>query len=141
MTNVETLESHMIRMEIPYEQVGDGTWVLYPDDASNAQVAVKVEDPIVLFSIQLFDLDQATRDREGLFRRLLELNSELLHASYALEGNDVVLAGALQLEEMDFTEFQAMIDDMSMALDNHYEKLAPWVAPRKQGDQIAGGDA
>lgn len=128
MSTVEALESHMIKMGTPYEQVGENTWVLHADNAHRAPIAIKMEDPIVLFSIQLFQLVQANEDKEGLFRRLLELNSELLHTSYALQGNGVVLAGALQLESLDFNEFQAMVDDMSMALDNHYDKLSPWMA-------------
>jgi hypothetical protein len=124
----------MIKMGTPYEQVGDNTWVLHPDNAHRAPIAIKAEDPIILFSIQLFQLEQANEDREGLFRRLLELNSELLHTSYALQGNGVVLAGALQLESLDFIEFQAMVDDMSMALDNHYDKLSPWMSSHTSDD-------
>jgi hypothetical protein len=72
-----------------------------------------------------------------LFRRLLELNSELLHSSYSLQGDQVVLSGAQQLENLDFNEFQAMVDDMCMALDNHYDKIAPMVTTP---DQAAGAE-
>lgn len=135
MSSDEVLESHLIKLGAPYEHVGDGTYVLFADDARRAPLAVQLEEPIVLFSIQLFELGQATEDREGLFRRLLELNSELVHTSYALQGDRVVLSGALQLQSLDFEEFQAMIDDMSMALDNHYEKLAPWVSHKGESAQ------
>jgi hypothetical protein len=126
MSSVDILDSHMIQVGLPYEPVGEGTWVIQTETAHPAQIAVSVDDPIVLFAIPMFDLAEDLADREGLFRTLLELNRELLHSSYALEGDSVVLSGAQQIENLDFNEFQAMIDDMSMALDKHWDKLAPW---------------
>ena len=126
MSDAEQLESHLIQLGYPYESVGGGTWVVIPDTARRAPIAIKAQDPIVLFSVQLFELRPDITDREGLFRRLLELNSGLLHSSYALQNEQVVLAGAQPLESLDFNEFQAMIDDMCMALDNHYDALAAW---------------
>ncbi len=126
MSSVDVLDSHLIQTGLPYDSVGEGTWLIQTDTAHPAQIAVSVDDPIVLFAIPMFDLQDEVTDREGLFRTLLELNSELLHSAYALEGDAVVLSGAMQVENLDFNEFQAMIDDMSMALDKHWDKLAPW---------------
>jgi hypothetical protein len=75
----------------------------------------------------MFKVDPALVRREELYRTLLELNAQLLHSGYALQGDQIVLAGAQQLENLDFNEFQAVLEDMSMALDNHYEKIAPWL--------------
>ena len=38
----------------------------------------------------------------------------------------MVLSGALQTENLDGNEFQAIIDDLTMTLDNHLDKLADW---------------
>jgi hypothetical protein len=138
MSTVDDVDSFLIKAGLRYEQIAEGTWVLHPESARAAQIGVKIEDPIVLFSIQLFELDDGIGDRETLFRRLLELNSELLHASYSLQGNQVVLSGAQQLENLDFNEFQAMVDDMCMALDNQYDKIRPMIASKK--DQAAAAE-
>ena len=127
MSDVEQIESHLIQLGFPYENLGEGTWVVVPETARRAPIAIKAQDPIVLFSVQLFELRPDIPDREALFRRLLELNSGLLHSSYALQNDQVVLAGAQALQSLDFNEFQAMIDDMCMALDNHYDALAAWI--------------
>ncbi len=126
MSSADKLDSFLLNSGLPYEQIADGTWVLHTDSARNASLGVKIEDPIVLISIQLFELGEG--DHTAVFRMLLELNSELLHASYSLQGSQLVLSGAQQLENLDFNEFQAMVDDMCMALDNHYDKIAPMVA-------------
>jgi len=126
MSSADKLDSFLLNSGLPYEQIADGTWVLHTESARNASLGVKIEDPIVLISIQLFELGEG--DHADVFRMLLELNSELLHASYSLQGSQLVLSGAQQLENLDFNEFQAMVDDMCMALDNHYAKIAPMVA-------------
>jgi len=126
MSSADKVDSFLIKSGLPYEQIADGTWVLHPESAHSASLGVKIEDPIVLFSIQLFELRDG--NHAHVFRTLLELNSELLHASYSLQGSQLVLSGAHQLENLDFNEFQAMVDDMCMALDNHYAKIAPMVS-------------
>jgi hypothetical protein len=137
MSTADDVDSFLIKSGLRYDQIADGTWVLHPESARHAQIGVKIEDPIVLFSIQMFELDEGVGEPATLFRRLLELNSELLHSSYSLQGDQVVLSGAQQLENLDFNEFQAMVDDMCMALDNHYDKIAPMVTTP---DQAAGAE-
>lgn len=124
--NAEKLESYMLRMEVPNEPIGDGTWALTPQSLRNNRILVKISDPIVLFTTPIFRVTEATPNKEGLFRRLLELNEELLHCAYGLESEQIVLSGSHQLENLDFNEFQALLDDMSMGLDRHLNELVFW---------------
>jgi hypothetical protein len=148
MSSVDDLDSHLIQTGLPYEQIGHNTWVIQPDSAHPAQIAVSADVPIVLFSVPVLELTAALRDDVKLYRCLLELNAELLHSSYSLQGDKVVLSGAQQIANLDFNEFQAMIDDMCMALDNHWDKLAPWGLQGKsrrsaqgEGEAAAEGSA
>jgi len=70
----------------------------------------------------------ASDDRKtGLFRQLLELNAkDLVHGSYGLEGDQVVLTDALELADLDFSEFEASYDSMTLALASHLSALAPY---------------
>lgn len=126
MSRLDDLDSHLTRTGLPYEQIGHNTWVIQTESAHPAQIGVSADDPIVLFSISMFELTDGLADREELFKLLLEFNSELLHSSYSLQSDKVMLSGAQQLENLDFNEFQAMIDDMCMAVDKHWDKLAKW---------------
>lgn len=126
MATVDEIDSHLIQTGLPYEQLGDGTWLLTPESAHPARIVVKADDPIVLFTIPVLDIGPGVQNTEELFRMLLTLNSELLHSSYSLQAERIVLSGAQQLENLDFNEFQAMIDDMCMALDRHWDRLSPW---------------
>ncbi|MEX1367049.1 MAG: hypothetical protein AB1Z98_28235 [Nannocystaceae bacterium] len=137
MSSVEDLDSYFIQTGLPYEQAGTNTWVITPESAHPAQIGVSADDPVVVFSIVMFSLGGQEVDHEGLFRCLLELNAELLHSSYSLQNDRVVLSGAQQLENLDFNEFQAMIDDMCMALDRHWDQLAEWGRPASQSQAPA----
>jgi hypothetical protein len=64
-------------------------------------------------------------NREELFQTLLTLNAaEMMHGAYGLEGGKIVISDALQLENLDFNEFQATIDDITLAVADHYPRLA-----------------
>jgi hypothetical protein len=124
--NLERLESHLFQTGLRFEPVGDRTWVMFPDTSARATIAIRLSEPIVLFTVPVLTLSPELADKEGLFRRLLSLNSELMHSSYGLEGDHVVLSAAHAVDTLDFPEVQAMIDDICMALDSHSEQLGPW---------------
>ena len=66
-------------------------------------------------------MDLPRADREALYRTLLSLNTaEMVHGAFGLEGDAVVIVHALDLENLDFNEFQAVIDDVSLAIARHY---------------------
>jgi len=127
-TSADNVESLLLRSGAAFDQLDPTTWVLQLDNHHRSRVVVKVEDPIVLFSLPLgmLDMIDGLADRERLYRTLLELNSDFMHNAYAIEGERLVLSGALQSENLDANEFQAIIDDLTMTLDNHLEKLSNW---------------
>lgn len=134
MSYTDTLESYIHRMELAADKVSADTWVVAPESCRHARIILRLDEPIVLYTSPLFSVSEATPDQLGLFRKLLQLNDQILHCAYALDGNQVVLSGAHQVADLDFSEFQAMIEDMSMALDSHLEQLAPWrSAPAQEG--------
>lgn len=124
-TSADNVESLLFRAGVPFDQLDPTTWVLQLDNQHRSRVVVKVEEPIVLFSLSLGVLDEVD-NREALYRTLLELNADFMHNAYAIEGERVVLSGALQTENLDANEFQAVIDDLTMTLDSHLEKLSNW---------------
>lgn len=125
-TSAENVESMLFRSGAPFDQIDPTTWVLRLENHHRSRVIVKVAEPIVLFSVPLGTLDDSIGNRESLYRTLLEFNADFMHSAYAIEGERVVLSGALQTENLDANEFQAIIDDLTMTLDQHLDKLADW---------------
>jgi hypothetical protein len=66
----------------------------------------------------------------ALSRRLLELNaSDLVHGSYGIAEGAVVLTEALELSHLDYEEFRASYEGMTLALAEHLKELAAYREP------------
>ena len=124
MRTREDIESYLTRAEVPFEVVGDeGMW-LVRDVTLGENIAIQAADSLLLFRVKVLALGDVT-DRAALFEELLKLNaSDLVHGSYGIADDSVVLTCTLQMENLDYNELQAVLDDFSLALANHYEQLA-----------------
>jgi hypothetical protein len=123
MRSVEDLEHYLIRLGMPYREVGDSTWVIQDEYDQIDNIVVKWSPPLVIFRVKLMDVDGA--DQAALFRKLLELNaSQMVHGAFGIEGNSVVVVDTLQAENLDYNEFMASVDSLTMAITTHYKELA-----------------
>jgi len=123
MKSAEDVESYLLRMGVPYETVKPGIWLVKTDGQGAAPLVVSLAGPVVAFRLKVMDLPKT--GREELYRALLSLNTtEMVHGAYGLEGEAVVIIHALELENLDLNEFQAVIDDMAMAVAKHQPQLA-----------------
>ncbi len=85
-------------------------------------VAVQYEPPLIVLQLKFMELPAERDDaRFGAFyRRLLELNAtEIVHGSYGIEGDEVVISDALELETLDFHELRSSYESMMLAASSH----------------------
>lgn len=122
MRTPQDIERYMLEADLSYKEIGDGTWLINDEEARIWNLVIRYEEPVLLFRIKIMDIPE--KNREELYKMLLELNAEeMLHSSYGIEGDSIILSSALPVENLDFNEFQAVIDDMSFALNNHLSKI------------------
>lgn len=123
MRSHEDIESYLTRAEVPFEEVGeDGLWLLH-DSSLGENIAIKATDSLLLFRVKVLELSEVA-DSAALYESLLRLNaSDLVHGAYGISDGAVVLTCTLQMENLDYNELQAVLDDFSLALANHYEQL------------------
>jgi hypothetical protein len=130
MTSLEDVQSYIERLDdgvVNSEEVEPGLWVLTPDDTSELRIVVNYAPPVVVFRVNVMELPPEGDHRPPLMKKLLQLNAnDLVHGSYGIEGEHIVLTSALQLENLDFSEFQASIDSITLALASHMSTLAPY---------------
>jgi hypothetical protein len=121
MKSREDIESYLLKAGLPYEQLGAELWNVKPQ--SNENLLISIAGPVVVFRIKVMDLPSS--GREKLFETLLKLNTtEMVHGAFGIEADAVVITDALQLENLDFNELQAVIDDITMAISKHYPVLS-----------------
>lgn len=126
MVTREDVESFLLRTELEVEEVESGMWVARTDD-SGVSMVVHYSPPLLVIRTKVLDVPKDPARCSDLFRRLLELNAtDMVHGAYGIEEDDIVLADSLELENLDFNEFQASIDSMQLAVASHLESLSPY---------------
>ena len=126
MVTREDVESYLLRTELEYEEISPGMWVVHPG-MDGPPLVVNHAPPLLLLRTKVLDTPSDQQRCGELYRRLLELNAmDMVHGAYGLEEGDVVVSDALELENLDFNEFQASVDSMQLAVASHLESLAPY---------------
>jgi len=121
MKTRDDIESYLLKMGVVHEELGGDIWRLNEGEQENLMISLA--GPIVVFRLKIMDVP--AKQREVLFETLLRLNTtDLFHCAFGIEANAIVLAGALALENMDFNEFQAVIDEIGMAVSKQYPVLS-----------------
>jgi len=122
--NEEDLESLLRRLDRHFERTESGTF-LVAVGSGLALVALRIAAPVLVAQVAIGAAPSGDPAMEAkVFRRLLELNvGDLLHAAYALEDGRILLSAALELENLDGNELEAVLGDMAMALNNHVGPL------------------
>ena len=131
MVTREDVESFLLRTDLTYEEVGEGMWLARGGDGNGdgegPGLVLHYSPPVLVFRLKVMDTPPDESRCTELYRKLLEFNaSDLVHAAYGLEAGDVILTETLELENLDFNEFQATVDSFQVALASHLEALAPF---------------
>jgi hypothetical protein len=107
-----------------YSEVEPGLWVVKPGGELDFDVVVNYTPPVVLLRVKVMTLPTDREALATLSRRLLELNaSDLIHGSYGIEEDSIVLTEALELSHLDYEEFLAAYESMLVALASHLREL------------------
>jgi hypothetical protein len=127
MISREDLESFLIRTEMDHREIGESMWLVDPvKDAveDHPAVVVSLSPPLVIFRASIGTVPEGDHARLKLYQTLLELNAtDLVHGAYGLEGEEVILVDALELQDLDYSEFQASLESLSLAVTSHVQLL------------------
>ncbi|HET7240200.1 MAG TPA: hypothetical protein VFI77_03515 [Gemmatimonadales bacterium] len=128
MITKDDIQSFLDRLEagsLTVMEIEPNLWLARTRD--DAEIVIHYAPPVVILRVRVMELPASEPRRSELFRQLLEYNArELVHGSYGLEGDHVVLTDTLELENLDFSEFEASFDSMTLALASHLGALAPY---------------
>jgi hypothetical protein len=117
------IEQYLIDLKYSYQEVKPNLWLLDDTEHDLEGMVIMYADPLVIFRVQVMSVPE--HDRAEFFKKLLELNaSDLIHGAYGLEGEKVVITDSLEYETLDYNEFRATLDAISLALTQHYPVLS-----------------
>jgi hypothetical protein len=130
MVTREDVESFLDRLSnegASYTEEEPGLWVVRPGGALDIAVVVHYSPPVVVLRVKVMDLPSDESRVATLSRRLLQLNaSDLVHGSYGIEREAIVLTEALELAHLDYEEFLAAYEGMTLALASHLRELGAY---------------
>jgi hypothetical protein len=122
MATRDDIEHYLIQMQQPFETIESNVWII----RDTANIVVTYEPPLVVFRAKVMEIPN--KNREDFFKMLLNLNAtQMIHGAYGVENGIVVLIDTLQNENLDFNEFQATFDALSLAMTQDYQKLKPFL--------------
>jgi hypothetical protein len=128
MKTKEDIESFLDRLDsgsAEVREVEKGIWLVRT--TSGAEVLIQFAPPVVILRVTVMPLPTGVTKQIELCRALLSYNArELVHGAYGLEGDRVVLVDTLELENLDYNEFEASFDSLTLALATHLGALAPY---------------
>jgi hypothetical protein len=125
MRTERDVEAYLLRMNRHFHTVeGQPGTFLVEAGAGLPPIAVRVDPPLVVVRVHIGEAARGA-DEAAFYRRLLELNArELVHASYGIDGGLVALSSALELENLDYNELEATMDEIDLALAQQLAGLA-----------------
>src|SRR3982074_849402 len=120
MVTREEIENFLDRLGAEgtsYQEIEPGLWVVKPSGSFSFDVVVHYSPPVVVLRVKVMPLPSDAKALATLSRRLLQLNAtDLVHGSYGIERDSIVLTEALELAHLDYEEFLASYEGMTLAL-------------------------
>ena len=127
MVTKEDIERFLDRLTAEgasYSEVEHGLWIVKPSGELDFNVVVHFSPPVVLIRVKVMTLPSNAEALATLSRRLLELNAtDLVHGSYGIEDQSIVITEALELSHLDYEEFQAAYESITVTLASHLREL------------------
>ena len=122
----ETVKAYLqdLDLDIEEEDPGEELVVVNDEDRGINRLIVDCEEPILILEQAIMPVPS---DPGDLYRRLLEMNRELIHGAFAIdaESSTVLFRDTLRLDTLDRAEIEGTINALGLALaENAGELLA-----------------
>jgi hypothetical protein len=131
MVTKEDIERFLDRLSADqgasYTELEPGLWLLKPSGELDFGVVVHFSPPVVVLRVKVMTLPTDRESLATLSRRLLELNAtDLVHGAYGIEEDSIVMTEALELSHLDYEEFLAAFESITVALASHLRELGSY---------------
>lgn len=124
MNYIDTIENFAARLNctIVYKNEQNGILKIdnQPDGIHN--LIIGIAPPILIMEQFLFSFKE---DNMHMFRKLLQKNRDTIHGAFVIseEGNKVLFRYTMQLENLDFNEFEGAINSLGLLLSEYAQQI------------------
>lgn len=132
MVTRDDLESFLIRMDLDFNEVDEGMYLVHPAN-DGPPVVVHHSPPLLVVRLKVWDLPKG-RDLGKLYENLLVWNAtDVVHGAYGIEEGVLIITDTLELETLDFPELQASLESMQMAASSHIDDIKTIAGTGEEG--------
>lgn len=120
---------HDMGMAVVSEDPEQELVVVENEDEGIKNLIVDCEEPIVIVEQLILKVGGGSPD---MFKRLLQMNRELVHGAFVLDetGDMLLYRDTLQLENLDYNELEGSIKSLSLALSEYGSELLGFASVR-----------
>lgn len=120
---------HDMGMAVVSEDPEQELVVVENEDEGIKNLIVDCEEPIVIVEQLIMKVGDGSPD---MFKRLLQMNRELVHGAFVLDetGGMLLYRDTLQLENLDYNELEGSIKSLSLALSEYGSELLGFASAR-----------
>lgn len=124
----EQVKQYLHDMEIAIVSEDEDEELVVVEDEENGikNLVIDCEDPILVLEQAIMNASPPT---DALFKRLLQMNRNLVHGAFVLDeaGDLILFRDTLQLENLDRNELEGSIHALGLALSEYGAELLGFV--------------
>lgn len=111
-----------LSLDIVREDEKEELLVVSNEEKGIYNLFIDCEAPILVFEQLIYNIKNSTSHH---FLRLLQMNRTLVHGAFVIDenGKHVIFRDTLQIENLDFNEFEGTINALTLGLAEYSEEL------------------
>jgi hypothetical protein len=124
MNNIETIEDFALRLNCKILYKNEQSGILKIDNQADGihNLILGVAPPILIMEQLLFTFRE---DNLDMFKKMLQKNRDTIHGAFVVseEGNRVLFRYTMQLQNLDFNEFESALNSLGLLLSEFSEQI------------------
>jgi hypothetical protein len=124
MNSIETIEDFALRLNCKILYKNEQSGILKIDNQADGihNLILGVAPPILIMEQLLFTFRE---DNLDMFKKMLQKNRDTIHGAFVVseEGNRVLFRYTMQLQNLDFNEFESALNSLGLLLSEFSEQI------------------
>lgn len=124
MNTIETIEDFVLRLDCKILYKDEQSGILKIDNQADGihNLILGVAPPILIMEQFLFSFRE---DNIDMFKKMLQKNRDTIHGAFVIteEGNRVLFRYTMQLQNLDFNEFESALNSLGLLLSEFSQQI------------------
>jgi hypothetical protein len=124
MNTIETIEDFALRLDCKILYKNEQSGILKIDNQADGihNLILGVAPPILIMEQFLFSFRE---DNTEMFKKMLQKNRDTIHGAFVVseEGNRVLFRYTMQLQNLDFNEFESALNSLGLLLSEFSQQI------------------